>query len=280
MKKTFQKLEKHCAFWCIIANWFQCVFICFSTFCFCDFFFRNIKRVFERIVERNVARTTRTKQTIKKQKIENDHDVVNVDDHLNEILRNLNNDDFVNFSQYLHKFNQTKSVLQIFKRKKRRRQQVEYREKKKNLNFKWKLTMNFDECFDVYTLSSLYQKNNICFHCYVFQYDEKCHVKFNFSKYWHCCFNDKILNNIMKFENDDVVIEILFDDFEKNILRLINVKIKRELHDLLWKYELNEIKSTSEKFKYKKIKRCKKFHELNIIYNNVFFLQRDDENEL
>ena len=131
--------------------------------------------------------------------------------------------------------------------------------------------MKFNECFDVYILSSWYQENNICFYCYIFQYNEKYYVKFNFSKYWYCCFNDKIFNNIITFENDDVVIKILFDDFEKNILHLINIKIKRELHDLLWKYELNEIKFISEKCKYKKIKQCKKFHELNIIYDNVFF---------
>ena len=57
---------------------------------------------------------------------------------------------------------------------------------------------------------------------------------------------------------------------KKNIMRLINVRIKREFHDLLWKYKLNEIKFTFEKLRYKKIKRCKKFHELNVIYNNVF----------
>ena len=37
----------------------------------------------------------------------------------------------------------------------------------------------------------------------------------------------------MIFENNDVVIEILFDNFEKNNLKLINVKIKREFHDLM-----------------------------------------------
>ena len=149
---------------------------------------------------------------------------------------------------------------------------------------KFKFQMKFDDEFRrifwcVYNIVVVL-KNNICFHCYVFQYNEKCHVKFNFSKYWHCCFNDKIFDNIMTSENDDIVIEILFDNFEKNIMRLINVRIKREFHDLLWKYELNEIKSTSEKFKYKKIKRCKKFTSWMWFITTFFFLQRDDENEL
>ena len=41
-KKTFQKHEKQIAFRFIVANWFQCFFICFSTFCFCNSF--NSKR--------------------------------------------------------------------------------------------------------------------------------------------------------------------------------------------------------------------------------------------
>ena len=37
----------------------------------------------------------------------------------------------------------------------------------------------------------------------------------------------------MTFENDDIVIDVLFDDFEKNNLILINVRIKRDIHDLM-----------------------------------------------
>ena len=75
------------------------------------------------------------KQAIKKQKIENDIDVVDVDNHIKEILQNLNDDEFVNFSQYLHESIQTEFASQAFKRKRRRDQQIKYREKR-NLNFK------------------------------------------------------------------------------------------------------------------------------------------------
>ena len=107
----------------------------FRRSAFVTFFSRNIRRVFERIVERNAARATRAKQAIKRQEIENDADVIDVDDHMKETLRNLNDDKFVNLSQYLHESVQAKFASQTSKRKRRRRQQIEYREKK-SLNFK------------------------------------------------------------------------------------------------------------------------------------------------
>ena len=63
-------------------------------------------------------------------KLKNDNDIVDVDDHTKKILRNLNDEKFVNLSQYLHEFNQIEFASQIFKFKKRRRQQIEYRKKK------------------------------------------------------------------------------------------------------------------------------------------------------
>ena len=91
-----------------------------------------------------------------------------------------------------------------------------------------------------------------------------------FSKYWHCCLNDKIFNKFTISERDDVALKTLLDDFEKNNLRFINDRFKRDLDELLWKFELNDVKSTFQKSRYKKIEQCKDFHELIVIYNNVF----------
>ena len=70
-----------------------------------------------------------TKQTTKR-KIENNENIVDNKNQLKKTLRNLNDEKFVNFSQYLHEFNQVEIVSQIFKRKKQRRQSIEHREKK------------------------------------------------------------------------------------------------------------------------------------------------------
>ena len=48
---------------------------------------------------------------------------------MKNFLRNLNDEKFVNLSQYLHEFNQIEFVSQIFKIKKQKRQSIEYKKK-------------------------------------------------------------------------------------------------------------------------------------------------------
>ena len=91
-----------------------------------------------------------------------------------------------------------------------------------------------DHKLELYVLLELRQQSNKCFYCKIYQYDEKCRDKSRKNKYWHCCFNDKIFNNIRTFENDDDVINVLFDDFEKNATRMFKIKVKRKLYDLLY----------------------------------------------
>ena len=53
-----------------------------------------------------------------------------------------------------------------------------------------------------YVLSRLHTFENKCSHCFVYQYNEKCYEKSSKSKYWHCCFDDKIFNELFIVESD------------------------------------------------------------------------------
>ena len=102
----------------------------FRRFAFITFFF-EISDAFLNESLNEMLRERRERRKLRKnKKIKNDDDVVDVDNYLKKKLRNLNDDEFVNFFQYLHEFNQAKSESQVFKRKKRKYQSIEYREKK------------------------------------------------------------------------------------------------------------------------------------------------------
>ena len=146
----------------------------------------------------------------------------------------------------------------IVARKARRRDE-------RNLNMNWMKIKTFDESFFVYTFSSFRQNENICFHCDAYQYKKKCQIRNFVTKYWHCCFDDKISKNIVKSENDFDALKIMFDDFNKNNLRVLVDAIKIELQNLLWQIKMNS--NTNMK---RKIQLNIEFQELKIAYNNVF----------
>ena len=62
-----------------------------------------------------------------------------------------------------------------------------------------------------YVISFLYTFENKCSHCFVYQYNEKCYEKTNRSKYWHCCFDDKIFNELFTTKSDFVNIKKLLE---------------------------------------------------------------------
>ena len=118
-----------------------------------------------------------------------------------------------------------------------------------------------------YVISFLHTLENKCSHCFAYQYDEKCHEKTHKSKYWHCCFDDKIFNELFTVESDFVNIKKFFDEKKKNKLRTIKTKIQRKLYNLLY-----NIKPDFDNFdQQRKIEINKKFQKLIVIYNNVFF---------
>ena len=80
-KKCFKDTKRKSRFDLLSRVDFNFFSYVFRPFAFVILFSRNIKRVSERIVEQNIARATRAKQTAKKQKIENDDDVVDVDNY-------------------------------------------------------------------------------------------------------------------------------------------------------------------------------------------------------
>ena len=60
------------------------------------------------------------------------------------------------------------------------------------------------------------KNDNVCSHCDIYQYFEKCRIKFFDDKYEHCCVNDKILFDMMTSETNSEIVAKMFDDFEKN----------------------------------------------------------------
>ena len=120
------------------------------------------------------------------------------------------------------------------------------------------------ESFFVYTFSSFRQNENICFHCDAYQYKKKCQIRNFVTKYWHCCFDDKISKNIVKSENDFDALKIMFDDFNKNNLRVLVDAIKIELQNLLWQMKMNSNTNLKRKTQFNT-----EFQKLEIAYNNV-----------
>ena len=125
----------------------------------------------------------------------------------------------------------------------------------------------FENRLKKYMISFLHTFENKCLHCFVYQYNEKCHKKTNKSKYWYCCFNDKIFDEFFTVESDFVNIKKLFDE-KKNKLRTIKIKIQRKFHNLLYYIKFDFEKLDEQR----KIEINKKFQKLIVIYNNVFFL--------
>ena len=116
-----------------------------------------------------------------------------------------------------------------------------------------------------YVLPRLHTPENRCPHCSAYQYDEECHEKAGRSKYWHCCFDGKVPDELPTAGSDSANIEKLPDGEEKNRLRAVEAKIQRELHSLLYNMEPDPDNPGQQR----RTEASKKFQKLIVTYNNV-----------
>ena len=205
-------------------------------FDFVVIFSRNVKRASKRIAER-------MKRAIKqKQKIEQSNQKNEVD-WIKKTFEKLNDDEFVRIFQF-DTFSLSQSIestsissfesISINKNVRRRNERRRTRRRdKRSLNLNWMKIKTSNDSFSVYTLSNFRIDENICFYCDVYQFKKKCSKEDFVKTYWHCCFDDKIFHDIVKSENDFDALKIMFDDFNKNNLRVLVDAIKIELQNLL-----------------------------------------------
>ena len=116
--------------------------------------------------------------------------------------RTMNNNDFLNLNQLLTSlFSLSISCVT---------NKIVYRDGK-SLNRKHMTVRTSQIRLKKYVISLLHTFENKCSHCFVYQYNEKCHEKASKSKYWHCCFDDKIFIELFIAESDSVNIKKLFE---------------------------------------------------------------------
>ena len=110
-----------------------------------------------------------------------------------QATRAMNNNDFCDLNQLLTLLFSS-SMLCVTNK-------IVYRDNKL-LNRKHIIAQTSQIRLKKYIISFLYTFENKCSYCFVYQYNEKCYEKSSKSKYWHCCFDDKIFNELFIVESD------------------------------------------------------------------------------
>ena len=147
----------------------------------------------------------------------------------------------------------------------------------KNLKYQWMHARKLEIFFVKHFFNKFDVKKNECFYCDIFQYFEKCDFINSTKKYWHYCFNDRVHQNMIQVaENDLENLKRLKNDEIKNAMRVLKNEIQKFIHKLMHDVEIFVINSNVKT----RIKTSKNFQKLIIFYNNVFFLQRVDDDEL
>ena len=173
-----------------------------------------------------------------------------------QATRTMNDNDFMNLNQLLTSFSSISKV----------RNRTTHRDDK-SLSNKHMIAKMLENRSEKYVVPFLHTFENKYSHCFIYQYNEKCYEKTHKSKYWYCCFDDKIFNKLFTAESDFVNIKKLFDEKKKNKLRAIKAKIQRKFHNLLYDMKFDFDNSDQQR----KIEINKKFQKLIVIYNNVLF---------
>ena len=224
---------------------------------------------------------------------ENHENSIDWEKFLKEKLQDLDDDDFVTLSQYeqqstsittrrdrsrnnttrvdddefvtLSQLKRYSSLSTSSSSTSRDASQRNLRRDDKKLKNRWMIVKTFHSFIDLYILLSLRQKNNVCSHCKVYQYDEKCRERFEKQKYWHCCSNDKILIDTMSSEDDSKTLEALSKNQKKKVLKNREIDVKRNLQNCMYEIRID----FDEKKHRTKINR--EFQKLIVNYNNVLF---------
>ena len=218
----------------------------------------------------------------------NYEDLVDWEKSLKKELRDVENDDFVHISQYEQQFKSTTirrdrsrndatkndddfvSLTQLesqsfISSSTSRGQSSTIRRDDRKLDNNWMIARKSNIFVTLYTLFSFRQKSNVCSHCKIYQYDEKCRERLEKQKYWYCCSNDRVLVDTMNLEDDFETLETLSKNQKKKILKNRETNIKRDLQNCMYEIRID----FDEKKHRTKINR--EFQKLIVNYNNVLF---------
>ena len=113
------------------------------------------------------------------------------------------------------------------------------RRDERKLDNQWMIARTLDTVVEFYTLFFLRQKSNVCSHCKIYQYDEKCRERFEKQKYWYCCSNDRVLIDTMNFEDDFETLKTLSKNQKKKILKNRKTNIKRDLQNCMYEIRID-----------------------------------------
>ena len=235
--------------------------------------------------ERLISRPLSSSQFISSK---NHEDLVDWEKSLKKELRDVENDHFVHISQYEQQSESTTTrrdrprnyatkndddfvfLTQLespsfISSSTLRGESSTVRRDDKKLNNSRMIARKSNIFVTLYILLFLRQKSNVCLHCKVYQYDEKCRERFEKQKYWHYYSNDRILIDTMSLEGDFETLETLSKNQKKKILKNRETNIKRDLQNCMY-----EIRNDSDEKKHRtKINR--EFQKLIVNYNNILF---------
>ena len=217
-------------------------------------------RRFERLASRSLSLS----QSISSENHENS---IDWEKFLKKKLQDLDDDDFVTLSQYeqqstsittrrdrsrnnttrvdddefvtLFQLKRYSSLSTSFSSTSRDVSQRNLKRDDRKLENRWMIVRTSHSFVNLYILFSLRQKSNVCSHCKVYQYDEKCCEKFDKQKYWHCCSNDRVFIDTMSFENDSKTLEVLSKSQKKKILKNREINVKRDLQNYMYEIRID-----------------------------------------
>ena len=222
----------------------------------------------------------------------NHEDLVDWEKSLKKELRDVENDDFVHISQYEQQSESTTtrrdrsrndatkndddfvSLTQLesqsfISSSTSRGQSSTIRRDDRKLDNNWMIARKSNIFVTLYTLFCLRQKSNVCSHCKIYQYDEKCRERLEKQKYWHCCSNDKVLIDTMSFEDDFETLETLSKSQKKK-----SWKIERQTSSEIYRTAYMRFASTLTKrsIERKSIESFKSWLSITTIF--FFFVAR------
>ena len=207
---------------------------------FISFSFIRVRR-FERI-------TSRSSSFSQSMSSKNHENSIDWEKFLKKKLQDLDDDDFVTLSQYeqqstsittrrdrsrnnitrvddddfvtLSQLKRHSSLSTSSSSTSRGASQRNLKRDDKKLENKWMIVKTSHSSVNLYILLFLRQESNVCSHCKVYQYDEKCRERFEKQKYWNCCSNDRVLIDTMSSEDDSKTLEALSKSQKKKSWRI------------------------------------------------------------